>query len=128
MVPKLCINDRALFNWISPFGDHHPSSNHCVVIDGGLFWTNSLLLMNYISYLEQLQVCLVFSQKFYTPSHQRESCCLELLRPSLDAKFKISKLSHRMCAAHAWSIKSRRNKKLIAQFACKLRDGYNESS
>ena len=35
-------------------------------------------------------------------------------RPGLDAKFKISKLSHRMCAAHAWNIKSRRNKKLIA--------------
>ena len=35
-------------------------------------------------------------------------------RPGLDAKFKNSKLSHRMCAAHAWNIKSRRNKKLIA--------------
>ena len=48
------------------------------------------------------------------------------IRPYLDAKFKISKLSHRICAAHAWSIKSRQNKKLIALFACKLRDESNE--
>ena len=29
-------------------------------------------------------------------------------------------------AAHEWSIKSRQNKKLIPQFACKLRDESNE--
>ena len=38
---------------------------------------------------------------------------MNCLRPGLDAKFKISKLSHRICVAHAWSIKSRQNKKLI---------------
>ena len=31
-----------------------------------------------------------------------------------------------MCAAHACSIKSRRNKKLIAEFVSKLRDESNE--
>ena len=45
---------------------------------------------------------------------------------TLGAKFKIPKLSYRMCAVHAWSIKSKRNKKLIVLFACKLRDGSNE--
>ena len=35
------------------------------------------------------------------------------LRSGLDAKFKILKLSHQIGAAHALSIKSRRNKKLI---------------
>ena len=32
----------------------------------------------------------------------------------LDAKFKISKLSYGMCVVHVWSIKSKRNKKIIA--------------
>ena len=36
------------------------------------------------------------------------------VRLCLDAKFKIPKLSYWMCAAYAWSIKSRWNKKLIA--------------
>ena len=43
-------------------------------------------------------------------------------------KFKIPKLSHRMRILHAWSSKSRRNKKLIAWFACKLRDESNETN
>ena len=34
--------------------------------------------------------------------------------PYLDAKFKIPKLSYRIGILHAWSIKFKRNKKLIA--------------
>ena len=48
--------------------------------------------------------------------------------PCLVAKFKILKLTHRMRILHAWSIKSRLNKKLIVQFAYKLRDKFNKSN
>ena len=46
--------------------------------------------------------------------------------PCLVTKFKIPNLSHRTGILHAWSIKSRRNKKRIAWFAYKLRDESNE--
>ena len=46
--------------------------------------------------------------------------------PCLVVKFKIIKLSHQKRILHAWSIKSRRNKKRIAWFAYKLRDESNE--
>jgi hypothetical protein len=49
-------------------------------------------------------------------------------RQFLDPKFKIPKVSHRMVVVLIWRIKYRRNKKLIAQFACKLRDESNETN
>ena len=39
---------------------------------------------------------------------------VSVFRPGLDAKFKLPKLSHRMCAAYALSIKNRQNKNIIA--------------
>ena len=64
----------------------------------------------------------------YTPTHPRplqedhaQGLRPQLIHPPLclpcsclDAKFKIPKLSHRMKILHAWRIKPRRNKKLIA--------------
>ena len=49
-----------------------------------------------------------------------------VLRTCLVAKFKIPNLSHRTGIVHAWSIKFRRNKQVIVQFAYKLRDESNE--
>ena len=46
--------------------------------------------------------------------------------PYLDVKFKIPKLSYRIGILYVLSIKSRRNKKLIEYFSCKLRDESNE--
>ena len=48
--------------------------------------------------------------------------------PCLVVKFKIIKLSHQKRILHAWSIKSRLNKKLIVQFAYKLQDEFNKSN
>jgi len=47
-------------------------------------------------------------------------------RPCLVTKLKILNLSHQTGVLHAWSIKSRRNKQLIAYFAYKLRDEFNK--
>ena len=46
----------------------------------------------------------------YMPGDLPARCCL-FLRPDLDVKFKILKLSHQIYVAHAWSIKYRRNNK-----------------
>ena len=45
-----------------------------------------------------------------------------IIRSCLVVKFKIPNLSHRTKTLHAQRIKSRRNKQLIAQFACKGSD------
>ena len=50
----------------------------------------------------------------------------KLFGPCLVVKIKNLNLSHRIRILYAWSIKSKQNKKLIIQFACKLRDQSNE--
>jgi hypothetical protein len=44
------------------------------------------------------------------------------IEPVLASKIQISKRTTVKLVAHAWSTKCRRNKKLIAQFAWKLRN------
>ena len=62
---------------------------------------------------------LSYSVSFH---HATILALLRKLIPCLVAKFKIPK----KFPAPAWRFKSRRNKKHIAQFACKSRDESNE--
>ena len=63
---------------------------------------------------------------FFMVGYHRTWIRIAVFAPCLVANFKIPKLSHRREILHAWSIKSKQNKKLIIQFACKLRDQSNE--
>jgi hypothetical protein len=65
----------------------------------------------------------------YNNSHKQTACEFALWKYSeavFRCKVQNSKVSYQMITALVRRIKYRRNKKLIAQFSCKLRDESNE--